>query len=153
SSDLAAHPPAAAGADAAGGRRDHDFRLFPAVRRALRHYPQLAAAEHGQRAVLHVRGRLQVVEPRPRLGGFLPAVPDHPGHHRAAAARRAQAGAGMSGVGHSRWRMLQVNGALMVLAVLSLAPLLWMLSVSFMPRGGASHFPPPLLPSEATLDS
>src|SRR5690606_4488595 len=102
--------------------------------------------------VLHVRGRLQVVEPGPRLGGGLPAVPDHPGHHRAAAARRAQAGAGMSGVGHSRWRMLQVNGALMVLAVLSLAPLLWMLSVSFMPRGGASHFPPPLLPSEATLD-
>lgn len=59
----------------------------------------------------------------------------------------------MSGIGQSRWRALQVNGLLLALAVLSLAPLLWMLSVSFMPRGGASHFPPPLLPSAPTLDS
>ena len=31
----------------------------------------------------------------------------------------------------------------------SLAPLLWMLSVSFMQTGEASHFPPPLLPADA----
>jgi len=37
-----------------------------------------------------------------------------------------------------------------VLAALSLAPLLWMLSVSFMPTGEASHFPPPLRPSSLT---
>ena len=56
-------------------------------------------------------------------------------------------------VGESRWRMLGVNGALLVLAVLSLAPLAWMLSVSFMPRGEAAQFPPPLLPSAPTLDN
>lgn len=44
-----------------------------------------------------------------------------------------------------------VNGLLVALAVLSLAPLLWMLSVSFMQPGGASHFPPPLWPAEPTL--
>ncbi|MDQ3511392.1 MAG: carbohydrate ABC transporter permease, partial [Pseudomonadota bacterium] len=40
-----------------------------------------------------------------------------------------------------------VNGLLVGLAALSLAPLLWMLSVSFMQPGEASSFPPPLLPS------
>ncbi|MFC3549658.1 carbohydrate ABC transporter permease [Lysobacter cavernae] len=44
-----------------------------------------------------------------------------------------------------------VNGLLVGLAVLSLAPLLWMLAVSFMQPGEASHFPPPLLPSRPTL--
>lgn len=43
-----------------------------------------------------------------------------------------------------------VNGLLVGLAVLSLAPLLWMLSVSFMQPGEASNFPPPLLPSAPT---
>lgn len=56
-------------------------------------------------------------------------------------------------VGQSRWNALLVNGGLVLLALVSLAPLLWMVSVSFMPRGEASHFPPPLLPSRATLDS
>lgn len=44
-----------------------------------------------------------------------------------------------------------VNGLLLGLAALSLAPLLWMLSVSMMQPGEASHFPPPLLPISATL--
>ena len=56
-------------------------------------------------------------------------------------------------VGEARWRMLAVNGALLVLALLSLAPLAWMLSVSFMPRGEAAQFPPPLLPSAPTFDN
>ncbi|WP_298575179.1 carbohydrate ABC transporter permease [uncultured Luteimonas sp.] len=59
----------------------------------------------------------------------------------------------MSLVGRSRAEALQVNAALLALAALSVAPLLWMLSVSLMPRGEASHFPPPFLPSTATLDS
>ena len=54
-------------------------------------------------------------------------------------------------VGGSRWNALLVNAALLVLALVSLAPLLWMVSVSFMPSGEASRFPPPLLPSGATL--
>ena len=44
-----------------------------------------------------------------------------------------------------------VNGLLIALAVLSLFPLVWMLSVSFMQPGEASHFPPPLLPADPTL--
>ena len=44
-----------------------------------------------------------------------------------------------------------VNGLLAALAIISLWPLLWMLSVSFMQPGEASHFPPPLLPAEPTL--
>jgi multiple sugar transport system permease protein len=44
-----------------------------------------------------------------------------------------------------------VNGLLVGLAALSLAPLLWMLSVSLMQPGEASTFPPPLLPSVPTL--
>ena len=47
----------------------------------------------------------------------------------------------------ARWL---VNGGLAMFAVLSLGPLLWMLSVSFMQPGEASHFPPPLLPAHAT---
>ena len=46
-----------------------------------------------------------------------------------------------------------VNGALVGLAVLSLVPLLWMLAVSLMQPGEASHFPPPLLPRTPSLDN
>ena len=48
---------------------------------------------------------------------------------------------------------LWVNAALLLLAVFALAPLLWMLSVSLMPAGQANSFPPPLLPTGATLDN
>ena len=44
-----------------------------------------------------------------------------------------------------------VNGLLAMLAAIALFPLLWMLSVSFMPAGAASSLPPPLLPSAPTL--
>jgi multiple sugar transport system permease protein len=46
---------------------------------------------------------------------------------------------------------LAVNGLLLGLAVLTLLPLGWMLSVSLMTPGEASTFPPPLLPGRATL--
>ena len=46
-----------------------------------------------------------------------------------------------------------VNGGLVVVSAIVAFPLLWMLSVSFMPAGAASHFPPPLLPSRFTLDN
>jgi len=55
--------------------------------------------------------------------------------------------------GESRANRLAINAALVLLALVALAPLLWMLSVSFMPAGAASHFPPPLLPSRFTLDN
>ncbi len=56
-------------------------------------------------------------------------------------------------VGDSRAHRLLVHTALIALTLLSLAPLLWMLSVSFMPAGSASRFPPPMLPSTPTLDN
>ena len=46
---------------------------------------------------------------------------------------------------------LWVNGTLALAALLTVAPLLWMLSVSFMPAGAASTYPPPLLPTTPTL--
>jgi multiple sugar transport system permease protein len=52
-----------------------------------------------------------------------------------------------------RRQRLAVNVLLALLALLSLAPLLWMLSVSFMRAGEANQFPPPLLPAAATLNN
>ncbi len=46
---------------------------------------------------------------------------------------------------------IAVNGALVLAACFALAPLLWMLSVSFMQAGEASSYPPPLLPAQPTL--
>ena len=54
---------------------------------------------------------------------------------------------------NSRLAALCVNGLLIGLAVISLFPLLWMLSVSVMPPGAASVLPPPLLPSAPTLEN
>jgi multiple sugar transport system permease protein len=50
-------------------------------------------------------------------------------------------------------RAWMVNGLLAALAFVSLFPLAWMLSVSFMPAGAASTLPPPLLPVSPTLDN
>jgi len=46
-----------------------------------------------------------------------------------------------------------VNGLLAGLAALSLFPLLWMVSVSFMPAGASSTIPTPILPPAVTLDN
>jgi multiple sugar transport system permease protein len=46
---------------------------------------------------------------------------------------------------------IAVNAALWLGAALTLFPLLWMLSVSLMPTGASASYPPPLLPSGATL--
>jgi multiple sugar transport system permease protein len=46
---------------------------------------------------------------------------------------------------------LLVHVLLVVGALVTLTPLLWMVSASFMPTGQASSFPPPLLPSAPTL--
>lgn len=46
---------------------------------------------------------------------------------------------------------LAVNGLLVLGAAIALAPLLWMVSVSFMRPGEADSFPPPLLPRAPSL--
>ena len=45
---------------------------------------------------------------------------------------------------------LAVHALLVAGALVTLTPLLWMVSASFMPTGQASSFPPPLLPSAPT---
>src|SRR5579875_2056845 len=49
------------------------------------------------------------------------------------------------------WRIL-LYVALVLGAVLSLIPLLWMVSASLMPTGEASTYPPRLLPHTVTLE-
>jgi multiple sugar transport system permease protein len=56
-------------------------------------------------------------------------------------------------VKHSKnLRSVLVNGLLGLAALLAIAPLLWMLSVSLMHTGEASNFPAPLLPQDPSLD-
>jgi multiple sugar transport system permease protein len=51
----------------------------------------------------------------------------------------------------SRLPAVAVNSLLVIGGALVAFPLVWMVSVSFMPRGAASTFPPPFLPVEPTL--
>lgn len=52
-----------------------------------------------------------------------------------------------------RWlQILLINGLLLLGAALTLFPLLWMLSASFMPAMDATQIPPPLWPSNPTLE-
>ena len=44
-----------------------------------------------------------------------------------------------------------VNGLLIAVSVVTLFPLFWMVSTSLMPPGESTTFPPPLLPTHATL--
>ena len=46
---------------------------------------------------------------------------------------------------------LIINGVLLGAAVVTVAPLLWMISVSLMSPGEASTFPPPLVPGQPTV--
>lgn len=50
-------------------------------------------------------------------------------------------------------KALVINAILIAAAVIVAFPLVWMLSVSFMPTGEASTYPPPLFPSEPTLEN
>ena len=52
----------------------------------------------------------------------------------------------------SRLPVVVVNAALAALALLTLVPLAWMVSVSFMPAGEANQLPPRFLPSAPTLE-
>jgi multiple sugar transport system permease protein len=51
-----------------------------------------------------------------------------------------------------RLRFLAVNGALLLLALLTAVPLLWMISASLMPAGEAMSLPARLVPSRPTLE-
>jgi multiple sugar transport system permease protein len=51
----------------------------------------------------------------------------------------------------SVWARIVVNGSLLGAATITVAPLVWMVSVSLMSPGEASSFPPPLVPGRPTL--
>ena len=51
-----------------------------------------------------------------------------------------------------RIRVIGFNGLMVVAAALAAAPLLWMVSASFMAPGEANTSPPPLLPRDPTLE-
>jgi multiple sugar transport system permease protein len=51
-----------------------------------------------------------------------------------------------------RANSLAIHAALVALAALTLLPLLWMVSASFMPTGEANQLPPRFLPSAPTLE-
>src|ERR1700694_1380576 len=84
------HHAADVASDPAAGEHPDGGRIFPAVRGAVCDDSGRAAAEHRQRAVLHVRRRLQVVESGFRIRGRVPAVPHDPRSHGAATAPRAR---------------------------------------------------------------
>jgi multiple sugar transport system permease protein len=48
---------------------------------------------------------------------------------------------------------LAVNSAVVLIGLIVVAPLAWMVSAAFMPRGTAQTLPPPLLPSAPTLEN
>ncbi len=54
--------------------------------------------------------------------------------------------------GGSRAATVLLHVALVLLSLVTLAPLAWMVSASFMPTGEAAAFPPRLLPSAPTLE-
>lgn len=53
----------------------------------------------------------------------------------------------------TRERGVGATAGLAIIALVTLLPLFWMTSVSFMSPGEASAFPPPLLPKHPTLDN
>jgi multiple sugar transport system permease protein len=57
----------------------------------------------------------------------------------------------MSAVGR-RASTVTLHVVLVIAALLTVAPLLWMISASFMRPGEANHFPPPLVPARPTLE-
>jgi multiple sugar transport system permease protein len=50
-------------------------------------------------------------------------------------------------------KSIVVNGAVALIALAVLAPLLWMAAAAFMPRGTAQTYPPPLVPESPTLEN
>ena len=54
--------------------------------------------------------------------------------------------------GRERIRVIGFNGLMVIAAALAAAPLLWMVSASFMAPGEANTSPPPLLPGEPTVE-
>src|SRR3546814_15083999 len=86
-------------------------------------------------------------EPGVCRGGRLSALPVHSRRHARAAAARQTERRDMS---LPRWSVTLLTA---LVALVTIAPLLWMVSVSFMVRGEAAQFPPPLWPASPSLET
>src|SRR3990167_7561273 len=88
-----------------------------------------------------------MVEPRVGRCRGLPAVPLHSrGDFGPASARQE----GRRDMNLRRWSITLLAA---LVTLVTVAPLLWMLSVSFMAPGEAAQFPPPLLPKNPGLEN
>ena len=123
-------------------RRDHDDRLLPALRRAVRHDQRRRPARTPRsRSCCSCTSRASAGgTSASRAAIALRALPDHPRRARCCSAAPEGAASealdrdsiGLHLAAGGRWR------------VVTLAPLLWMVSASFMPSGEATPSPPPL---------
>ncbi len=52
-----------------------------------------------------------------------------------------------------KWKAVATNAAVAALTLVTVLPLAWMVTVSFMPRGEANAFPPPFWPSRWSLEN
>src|SRR5204863_9642201 len=78
----------------------------------------------------------------------VPAVPADAGRHR----DPAPAAAGATLMRRALPRLV-LHAGLVLVAIVTLMPLFWMVSASFMSPGEANHYPPPLLPRAFTLEN
>src|SRR3546814_8078514 len=87
-----------------------------------------------------------MVEPGVGCCVRVPSLPLHPDRHAGAAPAREARGRDLM----RRWTVTLLAA---FVALVTIAPLLWMVSVSFMAPGEAARVPPPLLPENATLEN
>src|SRR6185369_16179321 len=144
---LPARHRAQSGAHLPAGGRDHDDLAVPALRRALRDDAGRSTAEYREPHPPHVRAGLPLVAARVRRGDRL--HPADPGADRNVDSAAGPARGARMTRRRSSWL---ANGALALIAVVTLFPLLWMVSASFMPAGAANTMPPPLWPRHPTLE-
>lgn len=52
-----------------------------------------------------------------------------------------------------RWKAVVTNAAVAMLTLVTITPLVWMVTVSFMPRGESNAFPPPFWPSRWSVEN
>src|SRR3546814_13297902 len=84
-----------------------------------------------------------MVEPGVGRGGRVPALPLHPDRHAGAAPAREARGRDLM----RRWNVTLLAA---FVALVTIPPLLWMVSVSVMEPGTTARVPPPTPPSNAT---
>src|SRR5262249_8625240 len=145
--DLPEGDAAASLADVSFPRRDDGDRVLPVLRRTLCHDQWRAVERDPFRRPADVPPGIPLVEHGLRGGDRLRPVPAR-GRGVGHPVRAPEEARGV----RSRAGTILLHAALAAIAVVSLAPLAWMVSASMMPTGEANSYPPAFLPSKPTLD-